>query len=234
MLIICLSLLISLLLPIASTASPVSVIPSIKVNCVVLTKNKQAKNIATLAQCKKEVKILNQFFVTQKGKKLINFTFQSFANYSQIKDSPCEFIKYGDTKNYHQNEVKKLYWACKDKRVRSPHAINFFIVDSYSKKEGYGNRDSHGKNSGNHPFILIDWERLGHKEQSPEEHEMGHAFGLPHICEKGASFHSDTNIMASAGNCVGSGGNRKIGFNQKQVSIIKKHLKLVKKRLAIE
>ena len=99
-------------------------------------------------------------------------------------------------------------------------AINFYIVDSYSKKQGYKSITSHGKNAGNHPFILIDWERLNHKVQSPEEHEMGHAFGLVHVCKKNAKISSETNIMASTENCEGSGGLRNIGFNDKQLKTI--------------
>lgn len=210
-----------------------SEVPVFDINCVVLTKNPKAQQIATLNRCHEEVEILNTYFVTQDRKSFVKFRFKSYFRYDDIKEAPCTFLRYGDTKQYHQQQVKELYWQCQDPRIRSPRAINFYIVDSYSRQQGYHNIDSHGKNSGHHPFILIDWERLGHQIQSPETHEMGHAFGLPHICYENATINSDTNIMASSANCQGSGGKRNIGFNKKQVAIIQKHIKLVQKRFGL-
>ena len=55
----------------------------------------------------------------------------------------------------------------------------------------------HGRKNGHQPYILLDYERLPHV-QAAEEREMGHAFGLDHICYPDAKGNSDTNIMASA------------------------------------
>ena len=195
----------------------------VDVNFVVLTKHNLVHKTINTQTFLNEIKILNKYFIDEDGKKIFDFKFKSAYKYAQIKDSNCSFLKYGDIKKYNTKEVSELYWRCEDDRVRDPQAINFYIVDSYSKDNGYDSGTSHGKNARNHPFILMDWERLNHKGQSPEEHEMGHAFGLGHVCDKDATTHSDTNIMASTGNCEGSGGLRNIGFNEHQVRIINKH-----------
>ena len=79
---------------------------------------------------------------------------------------------------------------------------------------------------------MLDWERIGHAVQSPEEHEMGHAFGLEHVCEQGASSASHTNIMASAGgDCEGSGGLRDIGFTEQQIAVILRHARKISQNL---
>lgn len=201
------------------------------VNFVVLTKNEVAHKLISKNTFYDEIKILNRYFVTEKREKIFNFKFKNSYFYDEIKDSNCEFLKYGDIKNYSSKEVSKLYWKCADRRVRDPKAINFYIVDSYSKEKGYKSGTSHGKNAGNHPFVLIDYERLNHTGQSPEEHEMGHAFGLGHLCYENATRRTSTNIMASAGNCKGSGGLRDIGFNEKQLKTINEQYKKMLKRI---
>lgn len=95
-------------------------------------------------------------------------------------------------------------------RLVDPKAINFYVYDSYGTSYGDNDISSHGIHNLGHPLVLIDYERLNHTTQSPEEHEFGHAFGLGHVCVPGATLNSDTNIMASIDNCNGSGGRRKL------------------------
>lgn len=192
----------------------------LNVNFVVLTNKTNISNNIDLKQLKNEIYILNKYFITKNRDKIFDFKFKSAFFYKDIDGSQCEFLKYGDIKEYDSIEASELYWKCKDKRIRDPFAINFYIVDSYSKKKGYKSITSHGKNAGNHPFVLIDWQRLNHKVQSPEEHEMGHAFGLTHVCNPNAKITTETNIMASRENCKGSGGLRNVGFNDSQQKII--------------
>ena len=142
------------------------------------------------------------------------------------------FVKLGDTKEeYNSDRWADKFNECSDKKVKDPSAVNFFIFDSYSKKQGYADRTSHGKRNSNRPYVLIDWVRLDHKVQSPEEHEMGHAFGLDHVYVKGAKITDSTNIMASAESGEGSGGLRDIGFNNKQVATIREYAVRIRDRL---
>ena len=168
-------------------------IPTIDLHFIVLTKNKSAHIMANKEEFIKEVKILNKYFVTKDREEIILFRFKSFSNYNKIHNSECEFIKYGDLKYYSTAEIEKLFLKCKDENVRDQRAINFYIIDSYSSKKEYLDKTSHGKNAKNNPFILLDYQRLNHNIQSPEEHEMGHAFGLIHLCYPNAKMN--TNIL---------------------------------------
>lgn len=77
----------------------------------------------------------------------------------------------------------------------------------------------HGRKNGHQPYILLDYERLPHV-QAAEEHEMGHAFGLQHVCDPAVVRGSPSNIMQSScdrctsGVCChqGTGGLRDLGF----------------------
>jgi hypothetical protein len=202
------------------------------VHFAVITKNPKARRAASIAQFQKEIEILNRYFVSDKGEKLIQFKYKSSSSYEEIKNSACSFIALGDTTfDYDSNSWAELFNECNDISIKDPHAINFFVYDSWSKEEGFGDMTSHGKRNFNKPYVLIDWERLDHNIQSPEEHEMGHAFGLDHVFEKGAKINSDTNIMASSEGDDTSGGKRNIGFNEEQVKMIREYAKKIQKRL---
>ncbi|MFW5442772.1 MAG: hypothetical protein ACKE51_00495 [Methylococcaceae bacterium] len=206
--------------------------PIFDVHFSVLTKNKKAHKKATLQQLKKEVDILNQYFITEAGEKIINFKFKSAHLFDEINASGCDFKRLGDSKiNITAKQAKEQYYACNDEKIRDPLAINIFIVDSYSEKYGFEKYTTSvgAFNSGNQPYMLLDWARLDHTKLSPEEHEMGHCFGLGHICNVNATRDSDTNIMASTSQCKGSMGLRNIGFNQEQVKIIKTNAGIITK-----
>jgi hypothetical protein len=207
-------------------------LPIFPVHFIVLTRNPQAHRVATLAQCRKECDILNATFRTLDGKPLVRFEFKGYASYQDIKQSASELLAYGDrTEQYDTDDVAKAFNACKDRRVRDPQAINFYIYDSHSAKGGFGDTTSHGKRNSNRPFVLIDWERLNNKIQNAEAHEMGHAFGLEHIGVPGAGENTSTNIMASASEQFGSGGKRDLGFSPSQSALILYHARRTFDRL---
>lgn len=198
----------------------------------VITKNVDAHRIASLEQLKKEVDILNMYFVAENRKAIVKFRFKSAAFYNEIRNSDCEFVKLGDaTSPYDSDRGAALFNACNDLRVRDPRAINFYIYDSYAPRIGFSDTTSHGRRNANRPYVLIDWERLNHSDQSAEEHEMGHAFGLYHECVPGATRGTSTNIMASADCGKGSGGRRDIGFNALQVRTILDFARQIRARL---
>ena len=87
----------------------------------------------------------------------------------------------------------------------------------------------HGRKNGHQPYILLDYERLPHV-QAAEEHEMGHAFGLDHICYPDAQGQLGHRRRRSANkyetadgekaDCEGSGGERNLGFTAEQSATV--------------
>ncbi len=210
------------------------------VHFTVLTNNASATAKATRAQMKKEVAILNDFFVSESRDKIVSFTFKSTSLYADIQNSSCDLVQMSnDGQAYDSDEWEAAIDACSDPNVVDPQAINFFIYDNYAG--GYSDITSRGRLNSYHPYVLIDWERLDHTTQSPEEHEMGHAFGLNHVCHPTATGATSTNIMATGGDypdangntvdCPGSGGLRDSGFNPSQVDIIVTNALCIKEEL---
>lgn len=208
-------------------------IPVIDLHFCVITANPKAQRIATLTQFKKEEDILNNTFVTLDHEPIVHFRFKSTSLYKTVRDSDSSFVALGDSKEpYSSNGWAKLFNECRDSKVRNPHAVNFYVYDSFSPKAGFGDKTSHGKRNSNRPYVLIDWQRLDNKIQNPEPHEMGHAFGLYHTAVPGASLKTPTNIMCSTELGFGSGGSRNLGFTEAQTAIIAYHAKRTLRRLA--
>jgi hypothetical protein len=197
--------------------------PVFDVNFVVLTQRPEAITRATPEQMRREVDILNTYFIGEDGKNPARFRFKNVIYAHQLLGNVCgSLLEMGDyAREYDPLDFEKRYDACADNRLVDPGAINFYVYDSYSKGNGFGDITSHGDNHADHPFVLIDWERLDHRTQSPEEHEMGHVFGLSHICVPGAKIDTSTNIMASVDCGLGSGGLRNIPFNAEQLNTIR-------------
>ncbi|MAG94788.1 MAG: hypothetical protein CMJ48_13755 [Planctomycetaceae bacterium] len=200
----------------------------------VLTRNPAAQRVATEAQCRKEIEILNANFRTHDEQQLVRFTFKGYSSYADVKDSKSELARFGDSTDlYDSNKLAKAFNNCADPRVRDRNAINFYIHDSYSARVKFADMTSHGKRNSNRPYVFIDWERLDNNVQNPEAHEMGHAFGLGHVGVPGATSKQATNIMTSAGEQVGSGGLRNLGFTEAQAALIVYHAKRTHARLGI-
>ncbi|MBF0427987.1 MAG: hypothetical protein HQL94_03630 [Magnetococcales bacterium] len=202
------------------------------IHFVILSNKAEVRQVATKEQMAKEVEILNHHFVTEEGKPVLQFRLKSVAFFHEIQSSRCSLVKLADVPAEYDGQTwQTLFNGCDDAKVVDPHAINFYVYDSYKSDKGFSDTDSHGRKNHHRPYVLIDFARLNHKNQAPEEHEMGHAFGLSHVCVPGAKRDSDTNIMASSECGQGSGGLRNLGFNLKQVAIILEVAHKVQKRL---
>ena len=167
---------------------------------------------ATEAQMRKEVDILNEYFVT---------------DCQALLDLGNARTEYGDGEAW-----KTAINGCEDKDIIDPEAINFIVYDSWNSNKEFGDIGSHGRRNRNRPYVLIDCARLDHMEQPAEEHEMGHAFGLSHVCVPHAKRKTDTNIMAAAKDCAGSGGERNLGFEPDQVQTILRWAEEILKELS--
>jgi hypothetical protein len=215
----------------ASAASPLT----FPLHFCVITRNPQAHERATRQQCQEEVEIFNRSFVTLDGMALMKFSFKNYSSFADVRDSRCELLALGDsTQPYSNAAVTKAFNACQDPSVRDPKAINVYIFDSHSAKAGFGDPTSHGIRNSNHPFMLIDWQRLGGNLQNAEPHEMGHCFGLGHVGVPGATGRTSTNIMASSGEGFGSGGQRDLGFSESQAAAILYHAQRTYSRLGLK
>lgn len=204
------------------------------VHFCVLTRNPGAAMAATEAQCRKECDILNAGFRTLKGGALVRFEFKGWTPYEAIRTSDSPFVQCGDAQEPHNiGKLDEAFNACNDARIRDKKAINFYIVDSFTQKEGFKDVTSHGRRNSNRPYVLIDWQRLDNNVQNPEVHEMGHAFGLEHVAVPGATGKTSTNIMCSAGEGAGSGGLRDLGFTPAQSALILRHAARTHSRLGL-
>ncbi len=228
-------LLLLSVFPAGANAADADRLPVFDLHFAVITKNADAHGVATLAQLKREVDILNTYFVTEDRKPLVTFRFKSAAFYDETRQSRCELVGLGDADvPYDSTRLAELFNACDDPKVRDPQAINIYVYDSHNARGGRADTTGHGKRNSNRPFILLDWERLDHRDQSPEEHEMGHAFGLGHECAPGAKRGTSTNIMASAECGRGSAGRRDIGFSPAQARTILDYARKIQERLRRE
>lgn len=207
--------------------------PVFDIHFVVMTQRDGIENKTSVQQLQREVDILNEYFVGANGVHPVKFRYKGQRTIRELNDSSCmEFLRLGDTAaEFDWDRWTDMFNSCSDPRVVDPNAINFYVYDAYSREEGFKDRTSRGRNNGSRPFIFLDWERLNHQTQSPEEHEMGHVFGLAHVCAEGATLDTPTNIMASHDCGKGSGGRRNIGFDEGQLKIIQQKARLISKQL---
>lgn len=208
-------------------SSMASARPDIFVNFVFATSTPEAQKYNNEQQMHKEIEILNQYFVTEDHQPIFKFVFKRFISYQDFQQMDCELSKVLEQRqNIEHLQVTEAFNQC---FTAQANEVYFFIYDAYSDKQALKSTTSWGFNNASHPFILIDWERLNYNIQAAEPHEMGHAFGLRHVCEPGTTPRDATNIMASAGNgCKGSGGKRNKGFTDQQLETILNHYQKLK------
>jgi hypothetical protein len=199
--------------------------PIFDVSFAVITKRAEALARATPEQMRREVDILNTYFVGANGIQPVLFRFKSLVYAHEIPAGTCSaLVELGDLAwEYDYADLVARHAACEDTRAADRHAINIYVYDGYSADDGFDDIDSHGVYNRGRPIILLDWERLNHSVQSPEEHEMGHVFGLDHVCAPDAGYYTPTNIMTSYYCGLGGNGLRNLGFDSTQLSTIQNY-----------
>jgi hypothetical protein len=193
---------------------------SFGIQFIILTEHERNIEVEKLID---EVNVMNEFFVKEDRSGIFNFYLNSVSYYDDIQNSNCEFISVGDLAvNLPDIDYVAMFNACDDVLVRDKNAINIYIYDAYW--DGFDNWFGIGFNNADTPFIMLDYARLPHIAAA-EEHELGHIFGLGHICSTVTSNDSSSNIMSSAiGSCAAAGiatGLRDVGFSREQLEIIK-------------
>ncbi len=137
-----------------ATESPV---PVFDIHFCVITRNPGTHRAATLEQLKKEVDILNSFFVTESRQPIVRFRFKSAHLYQEVADLKCGFVELGDgAVPYDTDDWARRFNECPHPQVRNPQAINFYVYDCYGTN-GAADQTSHGKRNSNRPYVLIDW-----------------------------------------------------------------------------
>jgi len=162
-----------------------------------------------------------------------------------------EFLKTG--------EWEALINKCDSSCIKNSDSINVYIYDAWDqdKKDGVKTGRGSFNSTGNYlGYILLDYQRVldgvSGDNQGAEYHELGHAFGLEHMCYQSSLNSDSTNFMASANaitheecrnsscdeelgkkieyTCPGTGGKRDLGLNPAQMVTVlryaKKHLDL--------
>ncbi|MCZ1178507.1 metalloprotease [Acinetobacter pittii] len=194
--------------------------PVVPVTFVFTTNNPSAAQFDNFTQMRKEISILNKYYLDDQGKKIFNFKLNRYIPYEEFSKLHCD-LKQQINQPYpiSTETIPASVNTCFPKRTASKEVI-IFIYDAYSTKWKFKDVTSRAFRNNGKPFILLDWNRLNYNIQAGSVHEMGHVFGLKHVCAPKATKRTPTNIMASAECKLGSGGLRNLGFTPVQLQTI--------------
>lgn len=194
--------------------------PVVPVTFVFTTNNPSAAQFDNFTQMRKEISILNKYYLDDQGKKIFNFKLNRYIPYEEFSKLHCG-LKQQINQPYpiSTETIPASVNTCFPKRTASKEVI-IFIYDAYSTKWKFKDVTSRAFRNNGKPFILLDWNRLNYNIQAGSVHEMGHVFGLKHVCAPKATKRTPTNIMTSAECKLGSGGLRNLGFTPAQLQTI--------------
>lgn len=214
------------------------------INFVVVTNNGSAQRFTSYRAMQEIVFTLNLYFaaqdsrITHRKKKLVNFELKSYTNYNTAAGIGGRlFNTLSRNSRYLGDVIQDQFNSEPNTVMRDPEALNIYIYDSGQDGDLGENRDGHGRFNNGEPYILLDYHRINKRINAAEEHEMGHAFGLTHICNSMIKDKTQSsNIMTSqnkypcAGGIVpdsemcqceaGKTGKRDIGFTPEQAKVI--------------
>lgn len=158
------------------------------------TDGRERRPEAIRARFLSHVDDLNKEFRSEAGEQLVRFHLQAVVPWLDIKDSPCEAVKLAFAGKNFAPALK----ACDDPRIRRPKAVNVYIYEPWLQNEDR-TMTSHGRVGSFGPYALIHWK--SHHKFDLLWHELGHAFGLPHVCTSPRPAGTHWNIMATPDTC---------------------------------
>jgi hypothetical protein len=219
------------LLPYFSMAAPVD----FDIHFVVMTEKLQGpggsvgadkktrRSEMVMERFKSHVEKLNTEFRSESGEQLVNFHLKSATLFLDAKSSQCEAVRLAAAGKSFGNQVAK----CKDAAITSPKAINVYI---YAPADGSDDDriTSFGGHNSNGPYAFIHWK--SYHDFNKLWHELGHAFGLPHVCSSPRPEGAHWNIMATPDTCR-NGAPIVAGFHfdEKQTATVKTHIEKYRK-----
>ena len=211
----------AVLFPIFLVSTMTQALPVVKVNFVFATTTPQAQKYNNKETMLKQIQKLNAYFKTAHQQQIFQFKLNTFSDLDQTQQSKCNFFKLiNRPATLDPYEAMNAFNQCFDKQKGTVH---FVIFDGYSEQNKLNSISSWGFNNNNNPFVLIDWYQLKPSNSSTDAHEMGHAFGLTHVCDAGVQANENSNIMTSSRCSGGNSGKQNLGFNKKQLDTILKH-----------
>ncbi|WP_043973390.1 MULTISPECIES: metalloprotease [Acinetobacter] len=192
-------------------------LPVVNVSFIVTSNRPEVQALDNKAQMNKELAILNQYFVDENNHKIFTFKIHHYYSFQEFSKRKCDLAnQLSQSKVIIPAKLPSAVNACFPRRKSKE--VLFIIYDAYSEKLKDADITSWGFRNQGQPFMLIDWKRLNYQTQAASIHEMGHAFGLGHVCSPKATKTTPTNIMSSYDCHLGSGGLRNLGFTTKQVN----------------
>lgn len=194
-------------------------LPVVNVSFIVTNNRPEIKALDNKTQIYKELAILNRYFVDENNQKIFKFKIHRYYSYQDFNKRKCDLAnQLNQPTALIPDNLPSAVKTCFPRRKSKE--VLFIIYDSYNEKLKYADITSWGFRNQGQPFILIDWERLNYQTQAASVHEMGHAFGLGHVCSPKATKTTPTNIMSSYDCRLGSGGLRNLGFTRVQLNIM--------------
>lgn len=186
----------------------------IDVNIVFLTDKDDPDHLGRAQVAANQVDLLNAHFRTLSGAQIFQFVKKRHVTFADAHSSPaCPKLKRlaRDAENdIGSNAIRNAAVdQCFDgtgeaARLFDHAAINMYIFDHVytNDDEGSDGGTGYGKEVGNKrfPVLFVDIDRVSkarHGETAAaQEHELGHAFGLHHVCQPQGALH--TSIMPTS------------------------------------
>lgn len=147
---------------------------------------------------------LNADFRSENGPPLARFRFKSVAFFPAAASACPDLVKAASLPTEKVSVLLAKIKDCRNPVARDPKAVNVYIYSPEAPGGGDGHSFlSRGRSLADGPVVLLHWKSY-HKPLI-FWHEMGHAFGLPHVCSTPRPEGTHWNIMATPDACKQKG-----------------------------
>lgn len=200
-----------------------STVPVIDVHVLVLFRDQEVINKA-IEQTKKTIAQLNHLFVSHEGELLVRFAIKDIVTYNDLDGATCDFVE--DVSKESRAPTVAVFNKCPAGKIRDPKALNFVVFS-------FVDVTSRGGYSGGTYYSFVQMESLPRIYTA--HHELGHAFGLPHVCRpaeaKVYNVMNPSNLLTKC--AAGQYGPKNYNFDEKQTAIVKKRIKEMQKKFSL-